>query len=358
MSFFTKRYHEPGTPPGTLQSAEAPATPASQMLHLSYGAEGVSEQRFDPNEPWQVEAAPSTVDWLHLQGSLTPAQTQSLVDRQGLHPLAVEDVVNQGQRAKLEVYDDGLFLVLVMPVLVGGELTLKQVSLFLHGNQVISFASGEEDPFGVVRERLQHNPGKLVRSGADYLLYMLIDRVVDEAFPVLEHYSLRLEELEEQMVLHADAESLRELHAMKRQLILLRRALWPQRELLGELARGVVESISDETRVYLRDCFDHGLHIMDMLETSRDMLLSLHELYLSSVSNRMNEVMRTLTVIATIFIPLTFIAGIYGMNFETAPDNPWSMPELGWRYGYVVTLGVMVLVAWVMLMFFKKKKWL
>jgi magnesium transporter len=167
-----------------------------------------------------------------------------------------------------------------------------------------------------------------------------------------------LEDLEEQMVQYADAALLQQLHVVKRQLILLRRAMWPQREVLGELSRGNLAGISDHTRTYLRDCFDHGLHIMDMLETARDMLLSLHELYLSSISNRMNEVMRTLTVIATIFIPLTFVAGIYGMNFQTSPDNPWSMPELAWRYGYVAVMGVMVAVAIAMLAFFRRKKWL
>lgn len=358
MSFFSKRYHEPGTPPGTFQSTKSKREPARRALRVSYDRAGATERELAPDQPWQVAADKEAIDWVHLQGDPSPEQIDGLAEARGLHPLALEDVINQGQRAKLEIYGDGLFVVLVMPVLVDDALSLQQVSLFLRGNQVTSFCAGGADPFEGVRGRLQANAARLYQYGADYLLYMLIDRVIDQAFPVLEHYSLLLEALEEQMVLHSDSASLRELHVVKRELILMRRALWPQRELLGELVRGIDDVISERTRVYLRDCFDHGLHIMDMLETSRDMLLSLHELYLSSVSNRMNEVMRTLTVIATIFIPLTFIAGIYGMNFVTSPDNPWSMPELSWRYGYVGVLGVMLLVALAMLAFFKRKKWL
>jgi len=359
MSFFTKQYHQPGTPPGTLQVGGAAVDALVQAHWCQFTAVGCRQQRLAPDQPWPGALQGDEMAWLHLQGPVNTALMQRLRADYGLHPLALEDVINSGQRAKFDLYDERLFLVLLMPQQGDdGELILQQVSLFFWGNRIISFCNGATDPFEQLRERLCQTPAKAARPTADYLLYLLIDLVVDRSFPVLEAYSNRLEDLEDQVFEQADDESLRELHVIKRDLMSLRRGLWPQREILAELSRGRVEALSEHTRVYLRDCHDHSLHIMDMLETSREMLLSLHDLYLSRVSNRMNEVMRILTVIATIFIPLTFIAGIYGMNFETGPDRPWSMPELAWPYGYPLALGGMLLVALGMVMFFRRKKWL
>ena len=358
MSFFTKRYHEPGTPPGTLQVGGEAGRGETIVRRCVIGPAGCREQQLGMEEAWGAAPAEGEIAWLHLQGPLSTALMQRIEADYGLHALALEDVINTGQRAKFELYDDKLFLVLVLPVLTEDRLTLQQVSLFHWDDQIISFCSGATDPFIQVRNRVHANPGRFTKLGADYVFYLLIDMVVDQSFPVLEYYSDCLEELEERVFDLADQAALKELHVIKRELMGLRSALWPQRELLGELSRGRVESLSDNTKLYLRDCYDHSLHIMDMLETSREMLLSLHDLYLSSISNRMNEVMRILTVIATIFIPLTFITGIYGMNFETGPDRPWSMPELSWRYGYLLALGMMAVVALGMLAYFKRKKWL
>jgi magnesium transporter len=358
MSFFTKGYHEPGTPPGTLRAGTEVAGGETVARLCVIGPSACREQRLHAAEPWGKAHAEGEIAWLHLQGPLSTALMERIETDYGLHALALEDVINTGHRAKYELYDDKLFMVLVLPVLSNNELTLQQVSLFHWDDQIVSFCSGSTDPFAPVRTRLHGNPARFAKLGADYVFYLLIDMVVDQSFPVLEYYSSCLEDMEERVIDFAEQDALKELHVIKRELMGLRRALWPQRDVLGELSRGRVENLSDNTQIYLRDCYDHSLHIMDMLETAREMLLSLHDLYLSSISHRLNEVMRILTVIATIFIPLTFITGIYGMNFETGPDRPWSMPELAWRYGYLLALGIMVVVALAMVAYFKRKKWL
>jgi magnesium transporter len=251
-----------------------------------------------------------------------------------------------------------LFTILALPRYDKDIVTVEQTSFFLGPDFVLSFCGGVQDPFGPVLKRLQTSSGKLRSRGSDYLLYALLDVIIDQGFPVLEAFGLELENVEESVVSEARRENLLRIHSIKRDLILLRRTLWPQREVLNALVQTDTGLVADETKIFLHDCYEHTIHIMDLLEAYREMSVSLLDIYMSSVSNRMNEVMRVLTVIATIFIPLTFIAGVYGMNFGNNNDSPWAMPELRWDYGYPLVWLLMIAVAVGMLIYFRRRRWL
>jgi magnesium transporter len=231
------------------------------------------------------------------------------------------------------------------------ETQVEQVSLVFGKNFVISFQEKQGDIFETIRERIRNGKGRIRKMGTDYLAYALIDAVVDHYFIILEKDGEKIEELEDKVVSDPKPETLQKIHRLKREMIFLRRSVWPLRELVNSLERGESPLIHKATRIYLRDVYDHTIQVIDTLETYRDMLSGMHDTYLSSISNRMNEVMKVLTIIATIFIPLTFIAGIYGMNFE-------FMPELKWRWAYFSVWGVILIVAVFMLIFFRRKKWL
>jgi magnesium transporter len=298
-----------------------------------------------------------TVTWIHVHGSVTGGALEEFGDMFGLHALALEDVLNTGQRPKLEDYDSQLFIVVNRPVLTDLTALTEQVSLFVGENFLVSFHAGVEDPFEPVRERLRNHVGRIRTRNSDYLLYALLDVIIDEGFPILEALGEEIEFLEEQLLDVAKRETLNRIHEIKREMLLLRRMLWPQREVLDLLVQAESDLIHGDARVYFRDCYDHTIQIMDLLETYRDMTASMVEVYLSSVSNRLNEVMRLLTVIATIFIPLTFIVGVYGMNFGQNSQSPWAMPELNWYYGYPLLWLVMIVIGGGMLVAFKRRGW-
>ncbi len=356
MRYFIKRYHPPGTPPGTLAG---PAPPGAATIRVTvYGEDGFSEEQVaDPAECARFLAA-TRITWTHVQGPVDAALLQRLREVFKLHPLAVEDVLNSGQRPKLESYDDHLFAVMSLPVMREDQPVTEQVSLFLGHGFVLSFHPGAQDPFEPVRRRLRGGTGSMRGRGADYLVYALMDLTVDQGFPLLEELGERIEDLEEELLRNPAPETLREIHRLKRELLFLRRMLWPQREVINSMLRDGDHLIREETRLYLRDCYDHTIQIMDLLESYRDMTAGMVDVYLSSVSNRLNDVMRVLTIIATIFIPLTFITGIYGMNFGNNTKSPWAMPELNWYYGYPAILLVLLAVALLLLLFFKRKGWL
>jgi magnesium transporter len=267
-------------------------------------------------------------------------------------------VLNSGQRPKLDVYEGQLFLVLSLPQYVDGHLEIAQISIFAGEKYVILFNPLSTDPFEPIRKRLRPpNNHRLRTRDVDYLLYALIDLVIDAGFPVLESIGERIEQLEDALLEAPDRDILGEIHGIRRELLLLRRRLWPQREVVSALLRGDIALIEEQTQPYLRDCYDHTIQIMDLQESFREVSTSLLEVYLSSVSNRTNEIMRVLTIIATIFIPLTFIVGIYGMNFEHG-SSPWAMPELHWYYGYPFIWGVMLTLVGTMLWFFRRRGWL
>jgi magnesium transporter len=265
-------------------------------------------------------------------------------------------VVNVHQRPKVEEYEDHLFIVSRM-VSVNDPPHTEQIAMFLGAGYLLTFQEATGDCFDGVRDRIRRHRGLIRESGADYLAYTLLDAVIDGYFPVLEEYGEDLEILEDTVLAAPLREHVGQIHEMKRNFLTLRRAIWPQREMISALSRNASKQVSDQTRVYLRDCYDHTIQLIDILETYREVASGLVDVYLSSVSARMNEIMKVLTIIATIFIPLGFIASVYGMNFK--PEvSPWNMPELSWTFGYPMALGLMTAVAVGLLYFFRRRGWL
>ncbi|BFT29688.1 magnesium/cobalt transporter CorA [Alteromonas sp. D210916BOD_24] len=356
MEYFDKRYHQPGTPPGTLKSA-AMAGSTSLAIHLFDYSETTFSHIEDAN-PAQCREYINrdNVTWVHVEGHPTEQSIRELGEIFGLHKLALEDVLNIGQRPKVDEYDDQLFVVVNLPSVTGADFSVQQACFFLGKHYVVSFCSTDFSLFQPVVKRLNEPASRLRKNSADFLLYSLLDIVIDQGFPVLETLGWQLEALEEQILKSVGRDTLERIHTIKRELILLRRMLWPQREVINHLLHGDHGSISEGTMIYLRDCYDHTIQVMDLLETYRDMSGSMLDIYLSSVSNRMNDVMRVLTVIATIFIPLTFIVGVYGMNFDPNAGK-WNMPELGWEYGYPLIWLLMISCVGVMVYVFRRKGW-
>ncbi len=357
MAYFSKHYHDPGTAPGTLVSSGE--TPASVTIHLlDYTAESVEEIRLARAEDCHQFLQRDSKTWIQVNGPADPETLKKLGELFDLHDLALEDVLNSGQRPKVELYDDQIFLIASIPYYDGKDLEIVQVSLFVGRNYLICLCPLAEDPFEPVRRRIRMpNNRRFTSRDIDYLLYALLDLVIDSGFPVLERFGYQLEEMETALLERPNQQILSEIHNVKRELLLLRRVLWPQRELLTTLMRAEDPLINADTLIYFRDCHDHGVQIIELLESFRDMATSMLEIYLSSISQRTNETMRVLTIIATIFIPLTFMVGIYGMNFSN-DDSPWAMPELSWYYGYPMVWGIMLTITAGLLWFFRRRGWI
>jgi magnesium transporter len=357
MAFFTKRYHPPGTPAGTLSWAEAEPAPPVCIHLIDYSPEGVLIR-----EDVTVSACRDFLDrpsitWIHVEGHPDEGALQEWADQFGLHKLALEDVLNTGQRPKVETFDDHLFAVMSLPLMEANVVEVQQLSLFLSGNMLLSFHDGDFSLFAPIIKRLQDKSSRLRARGVDYLFYSVLDLVIDQGFPLLESFGTQLERLEDEILRGPGRKTLENIHVVRRELTLLRRMLWPHREVINQLLREESELISEGTGLYLRDCYDHTIQVMDLLETYREMTTGMLDIYLSGASNRMNDIMRVLTVIATIFIPLTFITGIYGMNFDTGASR-WNMPELGSPFGYAMVWLVMIGVAGAMISWFRSKNWL
>jgi len=294
-----------------------------------------------------------TVSWINIDGIYQVDVIEKIGKHFGLHSLIQEDIVNTEQRPKLEDFGNYIFIVLKMLYYdeKENEARTEQVSLILGENFVISFQERKGDIFVPIRKRIKNEKGRIRRVGADYLAYALLDTIVDHYFIVLEKLGDKIEGLEEKLVSESRPETLEEIHGLKKQMIFLRKSIWPLREVIHGLERGDSSLIKETLRIYLKDVYDHTVQVIDTVETFRDMLSGIHDTYLSSISNKMNEVMKVLTMIATIFIPLTFIVGIYGMNFK-------FMPELGWRWSYLIVWAIIVVIVVSMVIYFKKKKWL
>lgn len=354
-SKYFRRVSKPGAMPGTIEPHPASAKPVIQVI--AYNASGFIEQEVDNIEKLPAIVAKWAVSWINIEGLGDAETILRLGEMFNLHRLALEDAVNVHQRPKAEQYPNNLFLVARM-IHLDKHCDTEQVSIFLCKKVVLTFQEQRPgDSFDPLRERLRHNRGNIRQRGADYLMYALLDSVVDAYFPVLEHHGERIEAIEEVILAGRTRGVMREIHDIKHDLLVVRRAIWPEREALSALSRDPCELISDETRLFLRDCYDHSVQLIDLLETYRELASDLRDLYLSSMSNRMNEIMKVLTIISTIFIPLTFIAGVYGMNFDPN-SSPWNMPELRWYYGYPVTLLVMLAVVIGMIFYFRNKKWI
>lgn len=353
MDLFGKQYHPPGTTPGTLLPGVGGT---SKLVLADYNEESYTEEiGLSPNEckPWIDN--PNTT-WIHIQGTPTSNTLEELSEVFNLHTLHLEDVLNTGQRPKLDVIEQHLFAILNLPTIQNENTVVEQLCIFLGTSFVISICTGEDNPFSLVYERLRNSRGKLRKREADYLFYTLIDTAVDHGFPVLEHYAGRLETIEESLAQQQNNVLLRDIHQARRELLLLRRKLAPHRELINDLLREDSSFIKDETRLYLRDCYDHNISIMEFVETYREVASDMLEVYLSSVSYRLNEIMRLLTIITTVFIPPTFLVGVYGMNFDRAAGR-LNMPELYWPYGYVAVWVTIVSMICGMLFYFHRKHW-
>lgn len=344
----------PGAAPGTV--IIDPEAPHPEVEVFQYSAESLSERKIhDVAEIAKFVGAPGVV-WINVEGLGSERMLRGIAELFHLHPLALEDVVNVHQRAKVDRFGEYLFITARMPK-SNDHLKTEQVSLFVGRGFVITFLEDPGDCFEAVRRRLRESDGLIRKRGADYLAYALLDAAVDAYFPLLERFGEALEELEDTVVVTPTPGIIGRVHDAKHDLRMLRRVIWPLREAMNELAREGSTIVTEETRLYFRDLYDHTVQIIDLVETYREMGADLTDLYLSSLSNRMNEIMRVLTVIATIFMPLSFIVGIYGMNFNTAV-SPWNMPELNWYFGYPMALGLVATTAGVMLVYFHRRGWL
>jgi len=356
MSALRPRYNKPGTAPGLR--ALSVRDPGAQLSVFDFNGTGFTEEHNITLTRCADFFKSANVTWIHVQGTPDLATLRSLGDAYSLHPLAIEDVANLGQRPKIETFPGQLFVALNWPRASADGIAPTQISLFLGKTFIVSFCPGKDDPFELIRERIRSEPpGRIRERGAHFLYYALIDLVIDEGFPALDALSSELESLEEQILADPSPKCLEGIHRTKRTLIVLRKALWPQREVINSLLREEHALIDHATLPYFRDCYDHAVQVLDLMESYRDMASSLQDLYLTGISNRMNEIMKVLTIISSIFIPLSFLAGIYGMNFD-ADASPWNMPELRTRYGYPVFVLTLVIIVGVMLWLFKRRKWI
>lgn len=351
-------YHLPGTAPATLlPRVDASAGPASITL-IQYDAGTILETDVASFDELCTRFDPAKVNWINIDGLGDIALLRKLAERFDIHPLALEDVLNTTQRPKVEPYAANIFIVSEMAYFEdGGTLAFEQVSLFLGGNFVLTFQEEKgRDVFEAVRKRLRAGRGFARQRKADYLVYALLDAIVDQFFPILETIGDGIEEIEEELLERPSKRTLRRLYDAKRLLVQLRRAAWPHREILNSLMRDESGRVFAETSVFLRDCYDHITQIIDIIESYRDITAGLMDVYLSSLGFRTNEIMRVLTIVSTFFIPLTFIAGVYGMNFNTG--SPWNMPELHWKFGYEFFWLICAIVAGITFYIVKRKKWL
>lgn len=343
-----------GASPGTLriESEERP-----EIVLCDYGPSKQVERTLGDIEEVLPFIDKDSITWVDIRDIGHRRTFERLGEIFKIHPLALEDMVNVPQRPKSEVYRDQHLIVTRMVTLHQGRLYSEQFSiLFGKGFVVTVQEERDTDCLDPVRKRIREARGTIRTRGADYLAYALVDAVIDGFYPVLEHYGEELDELELKVLSSARASSA-EIFAMKRDLLQLRRAIWPQRDLLGLLLREDSPHISDETRPYLRDTYDHAVQIMDMVETFREIASSLMDLLMTGVSNRLNEVMKVLTIVSTIFLPMTFVAGVYGMNFNPESSG-WNMPELNWAYGYPFSIVLMLASAGSLLLYYRHKGWI
>jgi magnesium transporter len=355
MKMFSKKFSKPGSAPGVLVAPRG-AAPESRIRMMHFTVEALEEKDVDSVEDVFPYVDLPGVAWIDVSGLSDVATLERLGEKLGLHSLALEDVLNTGQRPKVDDYEDHAFVVLRQLRLRDGHLESEQVSVFFGKSFVLTVQESPLDEWEPVRQRIRAGRGRIRKAGTDYLAYALVDSVIDSFFPLLEEYGDRMEELQKVLLDQPDQKVLESIHEINRELILVRRAAWPHREVANTLERSESVLVKKGTRVFLRDCYDHTVQILDILESYRDLARGLMDLYLSTVSNRMNEVMKVLTVMASIFIPLTFLAGIYGMNFD--PDaSPLNMPELRWAWGYPAFWLVILALGAGMVAMFKRRNW-
>ncbi|MDA1209387.1 MAG: magnesium/cobalt transporter CorA [bacterium] len=347
---FLKTISKKGAAPGTLTHVGLQKVKKTHLGIFRYGKNDCEEKQITKTKDLQEK--PNTVLWLNLDGLHDIALIEEIGTRFALHTLLLEDILNTGQRPKIEEYDDCIFIVLKMLHVTGDmQFSLEQVSLVLKDHLVISFHEQPQDVFDPMRERLRKGQGKIRQLGADYLMYRIMDSIIDGYFSGLEHIGDRIEEVEKQLIDKPSDAVIQKIYSLRQQMLFLRKAVHPLRDVANQLQHGECDAIQENTAMYFRDLYDHTIQVIDAVDTYRDILSNMLDNYLSLMSHRMNSVMKVLTIVGTIFIPLTFIAGIYGMNFR-------YMPELEWAWGYPAVWGVMLTLTLTMLGVMKWKKWL
>ena len=353
MRFLKHQSSKHGLPPGSTVHIGEKKIENVLIEIIDFDKENLQKVQAESVEETYKYKDSVTNSWINVIGLHETEILQKLGQHFDIHPLVIEDILNTNQRAKIEFFDNQIVVILKM-IFFDEEkelLNIEQISIILAENYVFTFQERRGDVFQPIRERLKNLKGRLRKNQTDYLLYALMDVIVDNYFIVLEKMSLSMENLEESLTNTTDQSQIEQIHLIKRELLLLKKAIWPLREIVTNLRNEETDLIKDTTQIYLNDLSDHIIQVIDVTETYRDMASGLMDTYLSMISQRMNEVMKVLTIIATIFIPLTFIAGIYGMNFE-------MMPELKWRWGYFTVWGVMIFLFALMLGYFKRKKWI
>jgi magnesium transporter len=354
MPRFIKKYSKKaGLSPGSLVHIGDKKVETVKIALINYDQEQLLEKDLSTIEESFPYRDTAPVTWINVDGLHELDVVEKMGAHFGIHPLVLEDIVHTGQRPKAESFEDYIYVVLKMLDIdaAAGHITAEQVSLVLGPHFLISFQEKEGDVFDNIRQRIRKARGRIRKSGCDYLAYALMDAVVDRYFEILEKLGEKVEQIEEQLLEDPTPRIFEDIHRLKREMIFFRKQIWPLREVLNSLIKDPSDFVQETTHIFFRDVYDHTIQVIDTLESLRDVLSGLSDLYLSTVSNRMNEVMKVLTIIATIFIPLTFIAGIYGMNFE-------YMPELKWHWSYPALLAVLVVIFVSMVIWFKRKKWL
>lgn len=350
---------KPGEAPGTLRHVGERKLDDVQITIHDYDMDHVDEihiRNIDECKPYLEDPSKT---WIKVCGLHDLGKLQSIWSYFDLHPLVQEDILHTEQRPKAEQYDNNIYFVVRMLSWSDEHQSLEseQISLVLGENYVLSFQESDNPVFTPVIERLKVPNTRIRKLGPDYLAYALIDTIVDHYFMVLEKLGDRIEELEDRLLDDANHHTLQQIHNLRREIIFFRKSVWPLRDTINSTVRDDSPFIDEPVKIYLRDVYDHMVQIIDNVENYRDMVMGMHDLYMSQVSNRMNEVMKVLTMIATIFIPITFIAGVYGMNFDPSA-SPWNMPELNWYWGYPAAWASMIITAAIMVIYFKRKGWL
>jgi magnesium transporter len=344
---------KPGLTPGTLVYTGEQKIERTRIRVIQYDSEELEEKEFDSIEEAFPYLDSNKITWLNIDGLHEVEIIEKIGQKCEFHPLALEDILSTAQPPKMDDFEK--YLVIILKMLSWEDeqdaLNIEQLSLILGPNYVVTFQERVGDYFDPVRERLRRGRGRIRTSGADYLAYALVDIMVDYYFHILDRFGEKIAAIEEGMVANPEPSALQEIHRLKKDVIYLRKSVWPLREIILKLVRGDIDLVTESTIVFLRDVYDHTIQVIETIETFRDLLSGLQDLYLSSVSNKMNEVMKVLTIIATIFIPITFVAGVYGMNFK-------NMPELEWGWGYPFAWMLIAGISIIMIIYFKTKKWL
>jgi len=348
-----KKSKKAGLPPGSIVHIGNKRAEKTKISIVDYNEEQFQEKEVKTVKECCSYKEKPTITWINIDGVHEEKIIEELGKIYNFHPLILEDIVDTDQRPKIKDFGDYIFIILKMHYYdkENNEIKIEQVSLIFGKNYVISFQEREGDVFNPIRERIRNNIGRIRKARADYLIYALMDAIIDNYFTILEKLGEETEDLEAKVIKDPAPANLQIIYKLKSELIFLRKSVWPLREVISILEKGESVLIDKSTNIYLRDIYGHTIQVMDTVETLRDVISGTLDVYLSSVSNKMNEIMKVLTIIATIFIPLTFIAGVYGMNFQ-------YMPELKWVWAYPLILSVMLIIGIVMVIFFKRRKWM